>query len=512
LTASATAMLSGSGWEGNKATPRRGLASGAMSSGPQQRSNPRRAIVSFARDSGVVLIGEGFARLTAFLAIPLAAIFLTDDELGRVALGVVIFALLTGIYSFGLQTAVIRFHFVDENDHSIWWLVMLVIAILLPATYLIAPWVADVVFTEEATSQSLTLIPLAAAAAAVIGVGMSSLKARFAFGRFSVLSVARAAGGAIPPIIGAAVTGNATGYFVGLAAGLVPLALIVLAANAKRIGAPSRTLWVPALIFALPLIPHFLFGVVLNLADRLVLERYTSVAEVGRYALAYQLAWGAGALANALNHVWGPILYRRQEQNGTSAADRLVALVAAPSAAATALLAVVSVVLAQVVYDLLRDTGKPDLIVFAAVAAGSVMFGTYLINVGPAFLRDLTWLIPLGTGTGAVVNVAANFALVPKYGANGAAIATFLAYGASASTIAVAQISRRFAPLVSKRLALVTGIELVFAAIALAVLGPWSIVPIAVMAGAPAVIFYRDLSDLSRVAVPPTNNDAQAPS
>lgn len=449
----------------------------------------------------MVLVGEVVARLTAFLAIPIAAIFLSDTELGRVALGVVIFALLTGIYAFGLHTAVIRFHFVDNDDHSIWWLMLLVVAILLPVTYAFAPWVTDVIFTDQDTAAALSLVPLASAAAAIIGLAMSSLKARFSFGKFAALSIARAAGGSIPPVIGAWVAADATGYFVGLAAGLVPLALFVLAVNLRRIGRPSRSLWVPALAFSLPLIPHFLFGVVLNLADRVILERYTTVAEVGRYSLAYQLSWGAGALALALNHVWGPILYRRQEQHGTASADRLTALASGPAAAATAALAVLSVIGAQIVYDLLRDSGKPDLIVFAAVAAGSVMFGAYLINVGPVFLRDLTWLIPLATGTGAAVNVATNFALVPEYGATGAAIATFVAYGASAATIAVAQMSKSFSPVLSRRLALVTGVELVCGAIALAVLGPLAAIPIAVMIIAPAAVYVRDNRDMSRVAI-----------
>jgi O-antigen/teichoic acid export membrane protein len=200
--------------------------------------------------------------------------------------------------------------------------------------------------------------------------------------------------------------------------------------------------------------------------------------------------------------VWGPILYRRQEQKGTAAADRLTALASGPVAAIIALLAVVAVVFAQIVYDVLRDSGKPDLIVFAGVAAGSVMFGAYLINVGPAFLRDLTWLIPLGTGTGAAVNVAANFALIPEYGAKGAAIATFIAYGASAATIAVAQMSAAFAPKLSRRLAFITAIELVGGAIALAVLGPWSAIPVLVMIVVPATTFLKDLRDMSRVAIP----------
>ena len=56
----------------------------------------------FASDAGAVVAGEGFARLTSFLAIPIAALFLSDAELGRVALGLLAFTFVSVLFNFGL--------------------------------------------------------------------------------------------------------------------------------------------------------------------------------------------------------------------------------------------------------------------------------------------------------------------------------------------------------------------------------------------------------------------------
>lgn len=429
-------------------------------------------------DAGIVVVGEALSKLAVFLAIPIAAIVLSDTELGILAIGLLFYTLLLILFDFGLSGAATKLQFNDPVDGSVWWLLFTVIGVGLPLTYLIGPVVVGAAFTSIEFYPMLASIPIAAAAGAAITVGQATLRARFEFKAFTGLTVLRSVGTVVPAVTAAATTSSAAGYFVGMTAGLVVVAFVTLIALRGAIGPPSTTQWRGALAFGIPLIPHLLFGVIMNLADRLLLERWTSLEDLGRYALAYQLAWATGALALALNNVWIPMLYRRSSDHGIEAGDAMVARAAWPAMLSIDVLAVTVVIASPFVYGLLRPDSHTDMVIFVAVGAASAIYAMYLLAVGPVFVRERTWVIPIVTGIGAAVNLTGNVLLIPSHGINGAAVATFLGYAASLLSLTLVERAMKFPTWYVKRMVSAGTLQVLTGSVAVALAGWLSLIPV----------------------------------
>ena len=69
-----------------------------------------------------------------------------------------------------------------------------------------------------------------------------------------------------------------------------------------------------ALAFSLPMVPHMMAGLVLNLGDRLVVLRYLGQAAVGRYQIAYNAAGIIILLLSVLNQAWEPTIYAAKDE------------------------------------------------------------------------------------------------------------------------------------------------------------------------------------------------------
>jgi O-antigen/teichoic acid export membrane protein len=199
-----------------------------------------------------------------------------------------------------------------------------------------------------------------------------------------------------------------------------------------------------ALGFGLPKVPHGVLVQVLNLADRKVLDLFVSRAEVGIYQMGYTFGTGVKFALSAFEPAWQPFVYSRiREPDG----PRTLARVASWAFAAFAGVGLAFAVLAP---ELLRIMTRNPAFWSAApvvpvVTLAYVLHGAFLLgSVGIAIQKQARYY-PMITAAAAVTNVAANFALIPRFGILGAAWATVLAYAVMA-TLGI-RISQRLYPL-----------------------------------------------------------------
>lgn len=69
--------------------------------------------------------------------------------------------------------------------------------------------------------------------------------------------------------------------------------------------------WKYALSFNVPLIPHYLSAVLLNQADRVMIQHYVGKAEVGIYSVAYNIGMLVQLFTNAINNSLTPWTYEK---------------------------------------------------------------------------------------------------------------------------------------------------------------------------------------------------------
>lgn len=69
--------------------------------------------------------------------------------------------------------------------------------------------------------------------------------------------------------------------------------------------------WKFALSFNLPLIPHYLSGMILGQADRVMIRRYIGDAEAGIYSFTYNISMAMNIVTNAINSAIIPYTYEK---------------------------------------------------------------------------------------------------------------------------------------------------------------------------------------------------------
>lgn len=409
----------------------------------------------FVRQGGVVLVGEAVSRLIGFAGLPLAALFLSNSELGSLAIAMLALSLMVILFDFGVPGAATKLHFDDEDGdghRGLWWLMLSIIGGGFIVVLLAGPLVVGAAFQDVSFYPLIFAVVITAVGGALTAFGQARYRATFQFERFAGLAVARSVLLVGPGVVGAALTNTAIGYVYGIAIGQVLLGVITVGLFRHEIGTPTSASWRPALLFGLPLVPHLLFGWWLSLADRVLLERWWGLAEVGIYALAYQLSFATGLLLMGLNNLWAPVVYRLFSRDGSERGDAAVAVAVIPALSGFVLAGALTATIAPWVYELIRpESPAPDGI-FAVVVLASLFFGIYLLGVSPVFARSASKVVPIVTGIGVVANLGGNLMLIPDHGGTGAAFATLLGYAATAIALILAGRAIGFSSLLLARL------------------------------------------------------------
>ncbi|MGZ4383917.1 MAG: lipopolysaccharide biosynthesis protein [Gaiellaceae bacterium] len=177
--------------------------------------------------------------------------------------------------------------------------------------------------------------------------------------------------------------------------------------------------------FGMPLVPSALAVWVTNLLDRWFVRYYKGLGETGLYSAGAKIASAMTLLITAFTLAWPAFAYSIEDDRR---AKRTYAFVLTYVMLVLAWAALALSALAPWLVHLLGHSFHRSDRVVAWLAFGSVAYAGYavtMIGVGRVRRTRSNWII---TGTAAVVNVGLNFALIPRWGMIGAAIATLVAY------------------------------------------------------------------------------------
>lgn len=177
--------------------------------------------------------------------------------------------------------------------------------------------------------------------------------------------------------------------------------------------------------YALPLIPAGLAYWVTGFADRYFVQAYTNTAQVGLYSVGSSLAAGVALITGAFQQAWGPFalsIHTQPDARRTYATVFLFYLWVA---------GVISAALSLFAPEILRLLATKQYAgaspVVGVLALSYVMIGlTYIAATGPAIAKR-TGPTGIAMTAAAILNVILNFALVPRFGKVGSAVATLIA-------------------------------------------------------------------------------------
>jgi O-antigen/teichoic acid export membrane protein len=338
--------------------------------------------------------------------------------------------------SLGLYGAIGRFFF-DTKDEAERHRVTSALVIAHAVTVLLVTAVVDLVLSATVTSIAgipyiyFRLILWAAAAAALYEGAAAFWRAAerpLAVAIAGLASVTATTGGMVSLLFLTSL--GLKGVLIGLAAGQGLVSLTMLVLVLRETGASwNAPLLKTALIFSLPLIPHFLSGWLLRAADRWILDLYRGQAEVGAYFLAVQLTSLISLVMFSTNDAIAPRLLARFRDDGRAGAQDFHARVFPLYLLTATGLAAGAILIGPLAVAILSH-GKITHVslVMSLLACGFVASTLYVPFSNSFFALKRTQYLFLLTMSSAAVSLALNFLLIPIMGAVGAATSLLVAY------------------------------------------------------------------------------------
>jgi O-antigen/teichoic acid export membrane protein len=177
------------------------------------------------------------------------------------------------------------------------------------------------------------------------------------------------------------------------------------------------------LAFGLPLVPHLVANWVNRSADRLILERFVSLEELGLYNLGYMLGMAMMMLVVGVNGAWMPYYFRLMKTN-PQPEPAIVQIVSSYVALIGGMCLVGTLFANDIVMLFLPPSFHGAIPYVGPVLVGYLFMGLYFFASMPLFYYSKTMVLPFLTGATAALNIGLNSIFVPDSGAIAAAWTT----------------------------------------------------------------------------------------
>lgn len=395
----------------------------------------KRELRRFGIASLIYLVPTLLLRGANFFLAPLYAHSMSAEDFGRVGVAATLTTLLITVLSGGLHSTIYRLHhdWPDEHARQRFYGTILTFLILVPLGITAAAH-GLLILTGIQPFRTLPTWPYLGL---ILWSGYFAVFQSLPLAIFVARELPRRAVAFNAIMLSTTVITNLL-FVVVLDQGAVGQLRATLAANiALSIASviaikpylrlqPSLSQLRIALAFSLPLVPHLIATWGLAVADRLVLERSVSTADIGRYQLAATFANVIVVFAGAMMRGLHPIVARKFAQHdGVQDVPKLGTL------------AVLAVTMCCVVVGLVSD----DVLILAFppayhgaaqyipwLIAGAGFQGLYQIVIQGTMQAKQTRWVPVISLVAILANLGINILFVPRHGAMVAAVATLIAY------------------------------------------------------------------------------------
>lgn len=186
-----------------------------------------------------------------------------------------------------------------------------------------------------------------------------------------------------------------------------------------------RKYWKYGLTLAIPLIPHYLAGMILNQGDRIVIDRLVGKSAVAMYGVAYSIGMLIQIFTNAINSAITPWVYGcLKKKDMVEIQSRINALLVFVGVLVCGLVLVCPELV--LIFGSAKYSGA--IAVIPPVAASVYFIFLYSILSFPEFYYEKTQFLTFASFGAAVLNVILNFIFVKKYGFVAAGYTTLVCY------------------------------------------------------------------------------------
>jgi O-antigen/teichoic acid export membrane protein len=398
-------------------------------------------IKRLVRHSAVYGISTILGRAISFLLLPLYTHFLSRDAYGVVSIVFSYLAIMTIVCTYGIDAAFLRYYILAENEqekrqvfNTGLWSILLMAASLLALGTLFATPLANLILGDSDYKYVMMLAAGILFFDALAKIPFLLLRAEERSALFVTLNVTSVVVNAVLTYIFIArLERGVNGVFEANLISSAFAILTLLPVSVKHLSPTMRrNVYVELLKFGLPYLPSTMAVLVVDVVDRFILSQLTDLSTVGLYSAGYKLGMIMSLLIAAFRFAWHPFfLSTSKEPNAKTIFARVLTLFLLVCAAC---FLAVSLFINELVrfrlgsITLFGTEFWNSTSVVPTVLLAYIFYGIYVNFIIGIHLKKKTFYLPFITGIGAVLKIAATYALVPLLGMIGAAWGTVLAY------------------------------------------------------------------------------------
>jgi O-antigen/teichoic acid export membrane protein len=382
--------------------------------------------------------GDFLTKGVGFFLLPLYTAYLTPEDYGIISLATVAATIFTIISTGGLKGAVLKFYYDFDEDGerkqfygTLWLFYLLVPGLLL----FIFELKGDVIFENILPSVAYhPYIRLALWAAYVKTIfsemPLQILKAKSEATKHTLLKIGLFVFSTIFTIWFVVFWDQgAKGLLFAKFLGNLLIAIAAIYYLYKFVQITFKWKYLKkALLYSLPLVPHFLSHWVLSSSDRLVLEYFVPLGEVGVYNVGYTIGSALSMIAIAGNNAIIP-MYGDLNLKDQSAVNNVIQTATYYVATVTFIGLLIVLFASDFILIAIPESYYGAIGVIPWVVLGYVFMSLYFTQINLLTITlSKTQVVGISTTVAAILNVGLNILLIPHLGMVGAAITTAFTY------------------------------------------------------------------------------------
>ncbi|WP_273130294.1 lipopolysaccharide biosynthesis protein [Bacillus weihaiensis] len=179
-----------------------------------------------------------------------------------------------------------------------------------------------------------------------------------------------------------------------------------------------------SLLFSLPLLPHVASGWIISSSDRVILEKFVNIADLGIYALAAQVSMVLALFYSSINNALVPRYTMLRKEGNELKASKLLKIFAY----VVVIFGVASIPVAMYAIKLFTsDQYYGAIAIIPILLIAQIVKGFYFIPVAKLFYTKKTKIIATSSTLAAIFNIIINIIAIPIIGLYGAIVSTIIA-------------------------------------------------------------------------------------
>lgn len=187
----------------------------------------------------------------------------------------------------------------------------------------------------------------------------------------------------------------------------------------------DKEFWKFAILFNIPLIPHYLSGTILSQSDRIMIGKLVDNSAVAFYSVAYNIGVVINIIVTSINSSLTPWMYQKIQEAKAHEMKKIINLLLILMAG---LVLIVEFLAPEAMMILASKEYAGAVYVIPPVAASTFFFFMYNVFANVEFYFEERRFVLIGSIIAAVLNLLLNWIFIPVFGYYAAGYTTLICY------------------------------------------------------------------------------------